>query len=385
MKHKCPLFSIVLLLFTFQANAQIENEIKSFVDSTEILVNNGRKMMVTKILDNDYSKAQEIYQYLTNITTGKNYSGFYFNEDIYLNVLFGDWNNLVEILLSFKDRGNRQTYQNVYEIVPALVNKISALSDSLSSECQNSNLDYESKRLLDIIFHIMKNGSDNQEYTLKLEAFEKEFENSRFNNVISDYLPKKLLKASLTFSIGSGVVFTTDKLKENFSSNASLNMSMDINIKRIFTSLYLNSAGLKLKVPFQATDGTELLTFNKDESFHYLDAGLKGGYFIVRSRKFHFSPYVSVSGSFLESKRYDSDEDEKEFEVFNSFTYGTGIHTEIKLKEFNAPNPYYGYVHSFISLKAEGGYNFISKFKDEYFKGNTPYITFALIWAIGEF
>ena len=133
--------------------------------------------------------------------------------------------------------------------------------------------------------------------------------------------------------------------------------------------------------------GIETIDFNKNESFQYLDAGLKCGYFFIRNGRINFSPYFSISASFLESKRYDSEDDNKEYKVFNSFTYGPGIHNEIKLKEFNTSNRYYyyGYEHSYISFKVDAGYNFIAKFKDEYFKGNTPYVMVGLIWGIGDF
>ena len=47
MKNKL-LFAIFILLFNF-ANAQIGNEIKTYVDSTELIINNGRKMLVNTL------------------------------------------------------------------------------------------------------------------------------------------------------------------------------------------------------------------------------------------------------------------------------------------------------------------------------------------------
>ena len=112
MKYSFYLIVPFFLLITYQLEAQLENEIKTYVDSTEVLVTNGRKMMVNKILENDYSKAHEIYQYLTNLTAEKTYSSFYYSEDIYLNILFGDWNNLVDILLDYENIGHKYTYKN---------------------------------------------------------------------------------------------------------------------------------------------------------------------------------------------------------------------------------------------------------------------------------
>jgi hypothetical protein len=387
MKCIFSLIVLLLLLTSSQLNAQIENEIKTYVDSTEVLVTNGRKMIVNKILDNDYPKASEIYQYLTSLTAGKTFSSFYYSEDIYLNILFCDWNNLVDILLDYSNIGRRYTYRNTSEILPLLGSKLSAKSDSLLLESQKSNIDAESKNLVEIIIYVVKNGSDDL-YNSKLKEFEKEYPNSKYDAILSNVLPHKKIKASVGFALGSGLVITTGNLRKSFGSNATINMSIDFGIQKIYTSLYLNGTSLKLKEPFSVTNGTEALDFDYNESFQYLDAGFKCGYFIFRSGRFNLSPYASISGSSLQSERYDDpDDNKKEYKVFNSFTYGPGLHSEIKIKEFKTSNRYYyyGYEHSFISFKFDAGYNFIAKFKDDSFKGNTPYIMVKLIWGIGDF
>jgi hypothetical protein len=386
---KCRFYLIVsfFLLTTSQLNAQIKDEIKTYVDSTEVLVINGRKMMVNKILDNDYYKAHEIYQYLTSLTAGKTFSSFYYSEDIYLNISFGDWNSLVNILLDYSNIGHKYTYRTTSEILPLLGSKLSAKADSLLLECQNSNIDAESKKLIEIIIYVVKNGSNDQ-YNSKLSEFKKEYPNSKYDDILSNVLPQKKVKASMGFAMGSGLVSTTDNLKKSFGTNATINMSLDFGIQKIFTSIYFNGTSLKLKEPFSATNGTETLDFYNNESFQYLDAGFKCGYFIIRSSRFNLSPYASISGSSLQSKRYDDpDDNKKEYKVFNSFTYGPGLHSEIKLKEFKTSNRYYnyGYEHSFISFKVDAGFNFIAKHKDDYFKGNTPYVMVELIWGIGDF
>ncbi len=387
MECRFYLIISIFLLTTAQLDGQIENEIKTYVDSTEVLVTNGRKMMVNKILDNDYPKASEIYQYLTSLTAGKTFSSFYYSEDIYLNILFCDWDRLVDILLDYSNIGHKYTYRNASEILSIIGSKLSAKSDSLLLESQKSNIDAESKKLIEIIIYVIKNGS-NDEYNSKLKEFEKEYTNSKYNDIISKVLPSKKIKASLGFGLGSGLVSTTDNLKRSFGSNAIINISMDFGIQKIYTSLYLNGTSLKLKEPFSVSNGTETLDFNYNESFQYLDAGLRCGYFIIRNGRINISPYASISGSFLQSKRYDDpDDNKKEYKAFNSFTHGPGLHTEIKLKEFKTSNRYYnyGYEHSYISFKVDAGYNFIAKHKDDYFKGNTPYVMVELIWGIGDF
>jgi hypothetical protein len=162
---------------------------------------------------------------------------------------------------------------------------------------------------------------------------------------------------------------------------------MDFNVDRVFTSLYLNATNLKLKEPFTAISSYDTLDFTLDEKFSYLDGGLKAGYFFIRNHRFHLAPYISISGSFLESMRYDDpDDNDLEYEVFNSFTYGAGLHTEVKLLHFATSNYYYyGGTDSHLSLKLEAGMNKMAKFKDPYAVGEITYITCALVWGFGQF
>jgi hypothetical protein len=62
-------------------------------------------------------------------------------------------------------------------------------------------------------------------------------------------------------------------------------MGIDVNIHKMFTSLYLHSTSLKLQRPFMAVSNIDTLNFELNEKFHYLDAGLKTGYFIIRSNQ----------------------------------------------------------------------------------------------------
>jgi len=111
------------------------------------------------------------------------------------------------------------------------------------------------------------------------------------------------------------------------------------------------------------------------------------GYFVIRNNRYHLAPFISIGGAELTSNRFESDDDEKEFKLINSFLCGPGIHTEIKLKQFHIDNEYrYGSsALSYISLKLDGGYNFLTEKRIAGFKGNMAYFKFGLVWGIGNF
>lgn len=377
---------LLLILLSFQAKAQIEQEIKSFVDSTEIIVNNGRKMMMVKLSDKNDQKAKEIYQYLSSITADKNSAAFDYTEDIYTNLLVGDWHTASSLMKDYTEKTKKHFYPKDNQLTTILYDRVSQASDSLLAESQKSGLDEESKKVIELILHLTKTRAIDPEYNQLLKEYHKQYKESGYKEFLKNYLPGIKARASMALSLGSGMILPMSNLADNFSSNASFNLSMDININKIYTSFYLTGSNLHLKVPFSVRSETDSLAFSKDESFHYLEGGMKAGYFLVRSDRFHVAPFVTISGTVLESTRFDDvEDDDREYPVINSFSYGPGIHTEFKLKEYNKTDVYGDPLKSFLSIKLDAGYNFIAKYDEKVFKGNIPTVTFALVWGMGNF
>lgn len=327
---------LITVLLPLSAFSQIGNEIASYVDSTEILVQKGRKMILKELTDSNLIKTKEIYDYLTDETKDKPYSAFYYLEDLYINMLVGDWETVNYLMLEHKKLKNKIVYPNSQEIASKLYELTLSNKQTILSSCESSQIDEQAKMLITGLFKYIEKESSDKEYNEILVAYKKKYDNNqKYENFVNGFMPKKIIKASWNFSFGSGMVFTTGDLANNFSNNASFNMGMDFNIHKVFTSLYLHGTSLKLQEPFMATSDIDTLNFELNEKFTYLDAGLKTGYFIIRSNRFHLAPYASISGSFLESTKYDDPEDnDLEYEIFNSFTYGIGLHTELKIYDF---------------------------------------------------
>ena len=59
---------LIAIMFPLSIFSQISNEIATYVDSTELLVHNGRKMILKELADNNLVKTKEIYDFLTEKT-----------------------------------------------------------------------------------------------------------------------------------------------------------------------------------------------------------------------------------------------------------------------------------------------------------------------------
>jgi len=386
MKKAFFLNIVFLILLSIQANAQIADEIKSYVDSTEIIVLNGRKLLVQKLTEKDDKKAREIYQYLSDLSSESNYKAFNYTENIYANLLMGNWNTLITYMKEYSQKIRTFTYPSTDPLDKVLYDRLMPVTDSLLSECKESGLDRESQEVILLMLHILKSGKVDDQYDHLYNSFQKEYKQSAYKDFVNNYLPKATFKGSMTFSVGSGMIVPTGKLADNFSSNAIGHFSWDFSFNKVYISLYFNGSGLHLKEPFYVTSETDSLYFNKHESFSYVEGGLKTGYFLLRNKKFQVAPYVKIAGTTLESTRFeDADDDDREYAPVNSFTYGPGIHAAWKLYE-NKKRDVNGLRSPFFfAIKADAAYNFIAKYDDKYFKGNTQIISLGIIYGIGEF
>lgn len=124
MKTKIVIPFLFLIFIFTNTNAQIENEIKSFSDSTTEFVNNGRKLLIQSIAKEDYEKAKEISQYLNEYTSDKAYSAFYFPENLNINLLNSDFSGFLEKVKKYDMYANQAPYPDSYKIGNVLLKEI---------------------------------------------------------------------------------------------------------------------------------------------------------------------------------------------------------------------------------------------------------------------
>lgn len=384
MKSGLLFLSLVCLLSATPVFAQIENEIRSYVDSTELLVSNGKKMLEAKLNEGDLQKSAEIFDYLSAFTAEKPLAAFNYTEEIYLNAVLGRWKQLTEILAGYSQLITRRSYYSTGQVAYSARQLMVDREASLRQDYMNSGLDGESLTVLDLLFHIVTAGADNKEYTAMLDEFKRNYPSGKYSEMIKNFLPGRWVRAAGSFSAGPGMIFTTGKLSETFRSGIAGNMSLDILAGRIFASLYFQGGAMKIIKPFDVTDGSQIIAFGQDDKFSYIDGGLKAGLLVSRSKRANIAPYLAIGGASLISNLYETGNDDNEFKALNTFFYGAGLHTEVKITEIDYPTPY-EVTKAYFSIKLEAGYNVMAKVNDGYFKGNIPYVSIAAVFGMGQF
>lgn len=387
MKKSFHLLLFFIFLINISVQAQIGNEIKNYVDSTEVMVNNGRRMLAQKITEGNFDKAREVYHYLREETKDKKQMAFNYTEELYLDFLFADWNQWIEKAANFSKYTGQMTYPNMFDIDDLLYSEISKKAEFNSTLIPSLNIDPEALKVMAIYNYFLKTGVRDDTYTNMVKSFHKEYKNSRFNPFFERYLPSPMVKGAMAISMGTAGIFPTGKLADRFSSVQGFNMAIDFNFGKVYASVNMQGSPIKLTVPFNATDSETTWEFTKGEKFQYFQGGVSLGYFLTRNNRFHLAPFVFIGGAELQSNRFDADDDEKEFDIVNSFCFGPGLHTEVKLKQFKSS---YNYAYgapggSYISLKLDGGYNIMTQHNFDQFKGNVAYYNFSFVYGIGYF
>jgi len=385
-KYKFLLSVCIFFTVLNPVNAQIEDEIKSFVDSTELLINNGRKMLLQHLQTKDYQKVAEIYNFLNMKTSTRNCSAFTYYESLYITSLINDWAGFLTQAAHYSDAIRKplcypSTYRSQFardQLSEFLYREVEANASQFWENIQNDELlTNEDKELLDIYFYLLENGQD-EIFDKTLKNFKKNYPQSRYSDFVNNYLPQPQPKLAMSFGFGVAEIFPTGNLRNYFIPATAFTMSWDFHVNNVFLALQFNAGSMKLKKPLLAEETGYEQDFLKNERFSYADFGVLGGYVVAQNKRLQLSPFVYLGGTTLKSNIYESDENDLEFEIFNTFFVGPGLRTEVKLVGFDNFRP------NSINIRFDVGYNIPVKYNYSPANGNIFYTRMALVWWIGD-
>ena len=380
MKKRLFTIIVFLLLVTTSLYSQIENEIRAYVDTTEQIINNGKKLLVETIKIKNYSKANQIYNFIR--TKGKQFEliPFSYNEELLIACFLSDWNGFFDKVINFEKLSTIVCSPNIYSIDNLLKQHLSLEYKTLQNRLISAELIDEKKSVVDIFLYFNSIGERNLIYDQKVNEFKRANSKSKFDKFISTYLAAPFVKRSLSYTFGTTKIFPTGNLNRNFSPDLSFAFSFDFNINKLYISLIFDACNLNLRNSY-SDPIDNMLIFNEKDWFTYTDLGLTGGYFLLRNKNVHIVPYFNFGVIGLESYKYDAC---NSYNAYSSIQCGAGFFTEYKfagykIKDTNANLPGY------FSLKFDAGYNILTKKNVDFFAGNISYMRLALVCGLGDF
>lgn len=387
MKSIKYILFVNLILTCFITFAQIDNQIINYVDSTEVIIDNGRNVIWQSLKTADYQKANQAFTYISLKTSNLNCNALNYNELLYFACITGQWQLWVSTALNY-NQYNPTCYQFDTGFENYLYTEVIRKYDSIINHLQNAGIDAEDKAIIDVFLALVKNVNDETEYLKRKKAFRDSYKTSKYDSFFNTYLPAKSSKQSYAVAIGPSIIKTTNNLSGIFNAKPGFYISCDYKLNNIYISLYNSSTTLELYEQIYVTTKTERVDFKIGDKFKYNEFGFNLGYLLNRGNYFHIAPYLTLGHCYLISDIYDEADDKDEIGAFKSFIYGPGLHTELKIASTKpAPNATPGvyYPTYYFSVKFEAGYNIVAKNEIDLFKGNFPYIRAAFVIGSGMF
>ncbi len=382
MKNVLLNLTLVLMLIPVLSQAQIENEIRNYTDSTEFYLENGRQLLMRSLADDDIQKTLEIQGFLEDITRSTLVSAFSYGEELCLAILTNRWEEAEAIVAAYEDIRKPDFYSD-YHIINFLYKKVKDDSSVLLAQCDNSDIDSEAKAILKLLIYYVRENKTNDEYYNRLNSIYEKYSPLKYKAFLENFLPRREQYMSMGIALGGGMTFPNGDFGNHYKDDGSFYCSWDGKIRHAYFSLTLRTGSLKLLEPFEIESPFEY-EFIEGYRFSFINVGVRSGYLMIRNKYFHLAPYVDLSYTCLKSKEFYDTSEGREYKDVNAFTFGPGIHAEIKLFEFSddSYNNDYPEVHA-VGLKIEGGYNFNLGFGRSEVKGNMTYFDAGLVWRIG--
>ena len=397
---KTVLCSCILMSFYIQsAVSQIDVEIKNYVDSTELLVKNGRRMLIENIQKNDYQKADEIFEYLSDLSQSLHCRIFGSAEEINISFLLEKW----KVYLSGTRKADeyhpnsyrRPVYARYYD------DRLLPLCYYISDRLESVTLSAAGEKADLFVSNAMKKNDLTQEekdfiylssslysvsipdYDAKYKDFKKNYPQSEYTQYLKRFLRGPEYKGGMTFDFGVSSFIPDGKLKEYFPQGIAGYFSLDFNWNKLYFSLSAEGGSQKVKKDFKISTHYYTFDFRQGDTFSYSDAGLTVGYMLVRNNWIHIAPTIKVGGGSITSNVFKNADDE--YSIYDSFTFAPGLHTEWKVYKLNQKASAFDDELAYLSIKLDGGYNFITNYKYSEARGNMFYARLALVLGIGVF
>ncbi len=378
------LLYLILFFLAFSKNtkSQIEDLIISYTDTTELIRNNGRRLLVQKITYKDYKTAKEIYKYLNEKTEFKTFGYF---ENLYINMLLHDWDTWIKIAKNYKKYTNTKVYNNTDKISKELYNLIIENSDIIEFSAKSSDMSEETKDVIAIFHYYLKNKTQDDNYNKMLNEFHSNYKSSEYNLFLQSVLPHISHKLSLGLSIGAASLFLIGNIEENITPSNLISIGTYANINKLFLSTNIHSGVFQLKNAFSTELENTIYDFAKGEYFIYTEIDFLIGYSVFTNKNLRITPFAKIAGSDLQKEYNASINQTEPIYILNLLTYGPGIHTELKLFEFGRKIVGNNHKNSYLSIMLDVGYNFNSRINIHELKGNSVFANLSLVFGAGVF
>ena len=384
-KIKLLVSTLALFAFLNTANAQnIEQEITSFVDDTEVLINNGRRMMRHYVQTRNFERVAEVYYFLNERMSERYCAVFAFHEAIHIAVLIGNWDDFFVLVRDFSDIERMTLCVPLQDhlLFNALLFEVRNNASQLFENAQATGLTAEETQLLELYFYVLEHGRD-ETYRQKLRAFRRQHPESEYNEFIRNRLPRAPVRGGMGLNFGASQPFLTNGLSNYVTPATAFHFAWDFSFNRILFAFQADVGSVRLNKPLLSSETGHEYNFYEDSRFLFENFMFPIGYTLIRNNRFEITPYVGLGGMVLRSNRTGIERD-RELDVVNSFTVSPGLRTEFWLRRFLWTDSVGDSLAHGLSLRFDVGYSMPVRFNYTPARGNVFYARAGIVWWLGN-
>lgn len=377
---------VLLLIVTFSTTAQdeIKANILSYSDSTELLIRNGRNVIVDDVLGGKHKQALSTLNYLKE-NVDKRYVILYPIEELILSLstrnfsLFlynaGNFNNLLE------GKSRVVFNQNMaVELQDYLINEMPFIIEDL----ENSSIMASDKEVIRFYIRYYMN-EDKEALNKSVRNHQKAYPDSEYSDFLKE-LKNQTNTGRMNFALGYGNEFLNGSAGKTFTDRIHvMNMEIDGFINKLYLSMFIGGNVSSVKSEFDLPVKEKGFIHSREEKVSSLKYGLKIGRSLYSNSHINIYPYLTIGGYEMnsQSKEFENnDSDNPKNNLTGSFMAGLGAAGDLILKRW-APASAYTPGGSFF-IRPQAGYDrFLSR--KPHASGSDFYLMISLGVSIGSY
>ena len=353
------------------AQENIKNEILSYADSSEIIIRNGRKLVIDKTVSGDHKGAINTLNFLKN-NVDESYVIFYPGEELLLSLASRNFSLFLYNAKNYNSLLEGKTKAVPYDGTMDKLREYLALEiPFVSEDLEKTQMPDEDKEIIQIYIRYYTN-ENMTELNKTIKNFKKSYPDSEYEYFASEI--KGLTSTGrMNFCFGYGNEFLAGDITDVFTDHLHiLNMEIDGFINQLYLSLFIGGSVSKVRSNIDLPVKKKDLIHAKEEKVSSLKYGIKIGRSVYSNRSVNVFPYISLGGYEMNSQSSEFDNDDSSNPKNNlsgAFFAGFGAASDIVLKRWQSKNfyepsgalflrPAIGYDQFFSNKKISKGYDF---------------------------
>jgi hypothetical protein len=336
MKNALLTFLLLVFCLTGFAQVDIKNKIVAFNDSTEMLIRNGRNLIVERTIKGDSETAIKTIDYLKK-NIDKSYVVFFPEEEIILSIANSNFQQFLYTAKNFDSLLEGKTKQiGIDNIIGPVYEFISNEISLIKKDIEGADLKEEEKQLLRIYLKYYE-GEDNLELNKEIKRYKKVYPKTDYSNFI-EQLSFSTRTSDLNLCLGYGHEFLNGNISKVFDDHFSaMNFEVECFVNQMYYSLFMSGSVSSIHSNRDIQiEKYDYIHTSEDDAFS-IKFGGKVGRSWYRNQTFNVFSYVSLGGYQVKSQKSNfdiADSESANLKLTNSFFAGVGTACDITIKSF---------------------------------------------------